>query len=68
MKLNRRNQMTFYDIDLKSKIAEKHILWDIEKIISFSSLMYRLKDLESKLGRKGWGRGRIKVSVSAIPL
>ena len=55
MKLNRRNQKSFYDIDLKTKIAGQHILWEIEKIISFSSLIYRLKDLESRLGRKGYG-------------
>ena len=47
--------MSFYDIDLKTKIAGQHILWEIEKIISFSSLIYRLKDLESRLGRKGYG-------------
>ena len=47
--------MSFYDIDLKTKIAGQHILWEIEKIISFSSLIYHLKDLESRLGRKGYG-------------
>ena len=27
--------MSFYDIDLKTKIAGQHILWEIEKIIAF---------------------------------
>ena len=29
--------MTFYDFDLEKQIAGKHILWDIEKLIRFSS-------------------------------
>jgi len=47
--------MTFYDINGKDKLEGKHELWDIEKVIQFSSLMYRLKDLETNVGRNGYG-------------
>lgn len=47
--------MTFYDFDLEKQIAGKHILWDIEKLIRFSSLLYRLKDLKTDVGRTGYG-------------
>ena len=47
--------MTFYDFDLEKQIAGKHILWDIEKLIQFSSLLYRLKELKTDVGRTGYG-------------
>ena len=47
--------MSFYDVDLEKQIAGKHILWDIEKLIRFSSLVYRLKDLKTDVGRTGYG-------------
>jgi IS5 family transposase len=55
MKTIRRNQMTFYDIDIENQVAGKHILWDIEKIIRFSSLVYHIKDLKTDVGRAGYG-------------
>ena len=42
--------MTFYDIKAEEKIAGQHELWDIEKTIRFSSLSYRVKDLETTVG------------------
>ena len=47
--------MTFYDFDLKDMVKGKHELWAIEEMIHFSSLMYRLKDLETITGRQGYG-------------
>jgi transposase, IS5 family len=47
--------MAFYDIDLKDQVSNKHELWEIEKVIKFSSLVYRLKDLETQLGKSGYG-------------
>lgn len=47
--------MAFMDIDLVDQVKEKHELWDIEKTIRFSSLSYRLKELETRLGRSGYG-------------
>ena len=47
--------MAFYDIDLKERIVGKHELWDIETLVGFSSLVYRLKDLETSVGRQGYG-------------
>jgi transposase, IS5 family len=47
--------MAFYDFDLADQVSGKHELWDIERIIRFSSLTYRLKDLETRLGRSGYG-------------
>ena len=46
--------MTFYDIKAEEKIAGQHELWDIEKTIGFSSLRYRVKDLETTVGRHGY--------------
>ena len=45
--------MTFYDF-LEKQIAGKHILWDIEQLIKFSSLVYRLNDLKTDVGRTGY--------------
>jgi IS5 family transposase len=55
MKLRRNQQMSFYDLDLKDQIKGRHELWDIEKIIGFSTLVYQLRSLEKKLGRSGYG-------------
>ena len=57
--------MAFYDIDLKDQVAERHELWRIEKVIGFSSLMYRFKDLETGVGRNGFG---IDVGVKSLYL
>jgi IS5 family transposase len=55
MKKIRRNQMSFYDIDLNQKIAGRHDLYEIKQIIDLSKLVYRIKPLEKKLGRSGYG-------------
>lgn len=47
--------MAFYDIDLKDQVENQHELWIIEKIVKFSSLVYRIKDLETTIGRSGYG-------------
>lgn len=65
MKLIRRPQMAFYDFDLTESIKGKHELWDIERIIGFTSLIYRFKDLENGVGRSGFG---ILVGMKALYL
>jgi len=55
MKLIRRNQMAFIDMDLTEQVSGKHELWDIDKTINLSALSYRLKDLGSMVGRHGYG-------------
>ncbi len=57
--------MTFYDIDLKDEVADRHELWRVEKVIQFSSLMYRFKDLETGVGRNGFG---IDVGIKSLYL
>lgn len=47
--------MTFMDIDLTEQVKGKHDLWEIESLVQFSSLTYRLNDLETRLGRSGYG-------------
>ena len=65
MKLIRRNQMAFYDFDLTDQVREKHELWKIEQIVGFTSLMYRYKDLETGVGRSGYG---VSVGIKALYL
>jgi IS5 family transposase len=55
MRLERRSQMAFLDIDLTEQVTGKHELWDIEKTVNFSALVYRLKELETEIGRHGYG-------------
>ena len=55
MRLERRSQTAFLDIDLTEQVTGKHELWDIEKTVNFSALVYRLKDLETEIGRHGYG-------------
>ena len=43
------------DMDLREQVSGKHELWDIDKTINLSALSYRLKDLESMVGRHGHG-------------
>jgi IS5 family transposase len=47
--------MAFYDYDLTDQVKEKHELWDIDRVINLSSQVYRIKDLETTLGRSGYG-------------
>ena len=55
MRLERRKQMAFLDMDLNEQVCEKHELWDIQKTVDLSKLVYRLKDMETEVGRNGYG-------------
>ena len=55
MKLEGENNMTFMHYDLNKIVKEDHPLKQIERIVPFKSLLYRIKDLETELGRKGYG-------------
>ena len=47
MKIVRGKQMAFYDDDLSEQVkAGKHERCDIERVVRFSSLMYRFKALQ----------------------
>lgn len=54
MKLIRRNQMAFLDMDLSDQVRE-HKLYKIQQTVDLTSLVYRLKDLEHEVGRHGYG-------------
>ena len=43
--------MTFMHYELEELVDKDHKLRKIEKTIAFGSLMYRLKELEKKMGR-----------------
>ena len=60
--------MSFYDFDLEKQIAGQHILWEIKQRIRFSSLVYRLKDLKTEVGRNGWLGMWSSMHVFAISL
>jgi IS5 family transposase len=47
--------MTFWTYDLNEIVKEDHDLKKISKIINLQSLVYRIKDLATELGRKGYG-------------
>lgn len=47
--------MAFLDMDLTEQVTGKHELWDISNTVNFSALVYRLKGLESEVGRHGYG-------------
>ncbi|KAF0139915.1 MAG: transposase IS4 family protein [Ignavibacteria bacterium] len=47
--------MSFENYDLDKVVDPKHPLRKIEKVISFKSLTYRIKDCASELGRNGYG-------------
>ena len=57
--------MAFYDIDVKDQVAGKHELWDIERIVNFSSLTYCFNDLKEGVGRNGFG---IDVGIKCLYL
>ena len=42
-------------MDLIEQVCRKHELWDISNTINLITLVYRLKDLESMVGRQGYG-------------
>jgi len=47
--------MAFYDIDLDKKIAGRHELCKIKEVLDLSKMSYRVKHIETKLGRSGYG-------------
>lgn len=55
MKLEGRTHMTWWDYDLNKIVADDHELKRISSIINFKSLVYRIKELSTELGRKGYG-------------
>ena len=57
--------MAFYDFDATEQVAGKHIVWDIERIVNFSSLVYRFNDLKEGVGRNGFG---VDVGIKALYL
>ena len=63
MKLYGRQEMAFYDFDLTEQVKKQHALWDINETVHLSSMVYRLKDLETKLGRHGYG---VEVGINCL--
>ena len=53
MQIERRPQMAFFDKELTEQGTGKHELWDINKTVNIRGLAYRLKDLETEIGRHG---------------
>jgi IS5 family transposase len=47
--------MAFYDIDLETRIEGTHELRKIKQIINLSKYAYRVKRIETGLGRSGYG-------------
>lgn len=47
--------MSFADCDLDKIVGKKHPLRKIKELLSFKSLVYRIKDCASELGRSGYG-------------
>ena len=47
--------MTIFHYDLNKIVREGHPLKKIDRLISFSSLIYRIKNVESEVGRNGYG-------------
>ena len=59
--------MAIYDFDQTEQEKKQHALWDINETVNVSSMVYRLKDLETKLERHGYGsRSRDKMFISAM--
>lgn len=47
--------MNFEDIQLDQVVKETHQLYKIRQVISLKSMAYRIKDLATTVGRKGYG-------------
>ena len=47
--------MSIFAYDLDKIVSETHILKRIRKVISFGAMVYRIKDMESTMGRVGYG-------------
>jgi len=47
--------MTIFHYDLDKIVEGTHPLKKVAKLISFKSMMYRIKDVETSLGRTGYG-------------
>ncbi len=54
MKYIRRNQMAFLDMDLTEQV-KGHSLCKIQETVDLRALVYRIKDLETEVGRQGYG-------------
>jgi IS5 family transposase len=63
MKLEGRNQMSFADCDLDKIVEKNHPLRKIKRLIRFKSLVYRIKDCTSELGRHGYG---LEVAIKCL--
>jgi len=57
--------MAFADCDLDKIVDKNHPLRKINKLISFKSLVYRIKDCASELGRHGYG---LEVAIKCLYL
>lgn len=57
--------MSYEDQQLDTAVSKNHSLRRIKAIISVSSLVYRIKDLVSTLGRKGYG---LEIALSSLIL
>ncbi|MFH1428251.1 MAG: transposase [Candidatus Margulisiibacteriota bacterium] len=57
--------MNYEDQLLETAVSEKHPLRKIARIISVKSMVYRIKDLATTLGRKGYG---LEVALACLLL
>ena len=55
--------MNYEDHQLSIVVKEEHALYKINQVISLDSITYRIKDLETRLGRKGYG---LKVALGCL--
>lgn len=55
--------MSFENYDLDKVVDQKHQLRKIDKLISFKSLTYRIKDCISEVGRHGYG---LEVAIKGL--
>ena len=52
-------------IMLESIIKKDHVLFKVNQVVSLENMAYRIKDLETKVGRKGYG---LKVALGCLLL
>ena len=55
--------MSFGDYLLSEIIKEDHDLYKINKVIKLESMVYRIKDIKTTVGRKGYG---LKIAIGWI--
>ncbi len=63
MQLTGREQMSFEDQMLADVIKNDHALYKISQVVSLDSMTYRIKELATKVGRKGYG---LKVAIGCL--